>query len=115
MTRTRSQAAKPPQAARVVGVSAKRCRLLALCASGLMLAACASRLLSLPADPGSTLPDFERIHREATAGCASVRTLTAELALSGRAGSQRVRGTAIVGFERPRSIRLEGVAPFGPP
>ena len=26
-----------------------------------------------------------------------------------------MRGTAIVGFERPRSIRLEGVAPFGPP
>ena len=99
----------------MVGVSAKGRRLLALCASSLVLAACAPRLLSLPADPGSTLPDFERIHREATAGCANVRTLTAELALSGRAGSQRVRGTAIVGFERPRSIRLEGVAPFGPP
>jgi hypothetical protein len=114
MTRTRSQAAKPPQNARVVGVSAKGC-LFALCASGLLLAACAPRLLSLPVDPGSTLPDFERIHREATAGCANVRTLTAELALSGRAGSQRVRGTAIVGFEGPRSLRLEGVAPFGPP
>ncbi|NOT25144.1 MAG: hypothetical protein HOP16_03480 [Acidobacteria bacterium] len=99
----------------MVRVSAKDCRLWALCAGSLFLAACAPRLLSLPTDPGSTLPDFERIHREATAGCSNVRTLTAELALSGRAGSQRVRGTAIVGFERPRSIRLEGVAPFGPP
>jgi hypothetical protein len=44
-----------------------------------------------------------------------VRTLTAELGLSGRAGGQGVRGRAIVGFERPQSMRLEGVAPFGPP
>jgi hypothetical protein len=41
--------------------------------------------------------------------------LTAELGLSGRAGDRAVRGRAIVGFERPASIRLEGVAPFGPP
>jgi hypothetical protein len=44
-----------------------------------------------------------------------VRTLTAELGLSGSAGGQGVRGRAIVGFERPQSMRLEGVAPFGPP
>jgi hypothetical protein len=44
-----------------------------------------------------------------------VRTLTAELSLSGRAGGRAVRGRAIVGFERPASIRLEGVAPLGPP
>ena len=41
--------------------------------------------------------------------------MTAELALSGRAGGNRVRGRAIVGFETPGSMRLEGVAPFGPP
>ena len=40
---------------------------------------------------------------------------TAELALSGRAGDQRLRGRVIAGFERPASMRLEGVAPFGPP
>jgi hypothetical protein len=44
-----------------------------------------------------------------------VRTLTAELSLSGRAGGRALRGRAIAGFERPGSIRLEGVAPFGPP
>jgi len=81
-----------------------------LCAGG-----CAPKLLSLPTDPGSPLPDFVQVYREATAACEGVRTLTAELALAGRAGSQRVRGRAIVGFERPRSMRLEGVAPFGPP
>jgi hypothetical protein len=44
-----------------------------------------------------------------------VKTLTAELALAGRAGSQRLRGRVVAGFERPASMRLEGVAPFGPP
>jgi len=41
--------------------------------------------------------------------------MTAELSLSGRAGGRSVRGRAIAGFERPGSMRLEGVAPFGPP
>jgi hypothetical protein len=41
--------------------------------------------------------------------------LTAELSLSGRAAGRALRGRAIAGFERPASIRLEGVAPFGPP
>jgi hypothetical protein len=79
------------------------------------VAGCAPKRLSLPTDPGRPLPDFEEIYRDATTSCAGVRTLTAELALSGQAGGQRVRGRAIVGFERPDSIRLEGVAPFGPP
>jgi hypothetical protein len=47
--------------------------------------------------------------------CAGVRTMTAELGLSGRAGGRSLRGRAIAGFERPASMRLEGVAPFGPP
>ena len=77
--------------------------------------ACAARLISLPTDPGTPLPDFTEIHRQASSACTGVRTLTAELALSGRAGGRALRGRAIVGFERPASIRLEGVAPFGPP
>lgn len=89
--------------------------LLALVVTSGLAAACAPRLLSLPTDPGGPLPNFDQVHRDATAACAGVRTLTAELSLAGRAGGQRVRGRAIVGFERPRSIRLEGVAPFGPP
>src|SRR5262249_27181041 len=50
-----------------------------------------------------------------SAACAGVRTLTAEMALSGRAGRQRLRGRVVAGFARPASMRLEGVAPFGPP
>ena len=44
-----------------------------------------------------------------------MRTLTTELALSGRAGRQKLRGRVVAGFARPASMRLEGVAPFGPP
>ena len=80
-----------------------------------LVSGCAPRLLSLPTDPGNPLPDFAQIHRQATSACAGVRTLTAELALSGRAGGQALRGRAIAGFERPGSLRLEGVAPIGPP
>ncbi|HKE86276.1 MAG TPA: hypothetical protein VKB50_21100 [Vicinamibacterales bacterium] len=44
-----------------------------------------------------------------------MRTLTAELALAGHAGTERLRGRVHAGFERPDAMRLEGVAPFGPP
>ena len=47
--------------------------------------------------------------------CAGVRTLTAEIGMSGHAGRQKLRGRVVAGFARPASMRLEGVAPFGPP
>lgn len=79
------------------------------------LGGCAARRISLPTDTGASFPEFAEAYRTATASCAGVRTLTAELALAGRAGAGRVRGRAIVGVGRPDSLRLEGVAPFGPP
>ena len=79
------------------------------------LSGCAARRVSLPADPGTLFPDFAEAYQAATASCGGVRTLTAELGLSGSAGGRRVRGRAIVGFAQPDSMRLEGVAPFGPP
>jgi hypothetical protein len=81
----------------------------------LFTSGCAARLLQLPADPGAPVPDFAEIHKQASSACTGVRTLTAELSLGGRAGGRALRGRAIVGFERPASLRLEGVAPFGPP
>ena len=39
--------------------------------------------------------------------------MTAELGLSGRAGDERIRGSIVAGFERPSSMRLEGVGLFG--
>ena len=44
-----------------------------------------------------------------------MRTLAAELRLSGRAGNVRVRGRVLAGLADPGAVRLEGVAPFGPP
>lgn len=52
---------------------------------------------------------------EATAACRGVRTLSAEIAVTGRAGRSKLRGRVLVGFERTGRIRLEGVAPFGAP
>ena len=71
--------------------------------------------ITLPADPGGPFPDFASVHPQISSACASVRTLRGELGLSGRAGDEGVRGRVHVGFERPSSMRLEGVAPFGPP
>lgn len=79
------------------------------------LSGCAARRLTLPADAGSPFADFAQVHAQVSMACASVRTLTAELSLTGHAGGQRLRGRVLAGFERPMSMRLEGVAPFGPP
>jgi hypothetical protein len=78
-------------------------------------ASCAHPHVTLPTDPGIPLPDFSAIHMQLSAACVGVRTLTAEMALSGRAGRQKLRGRVLAGFARPASMRLEGVAPFGPP
>lgn len=82
---------------------------------GFSLAACGPRRVNLPTDPGTPLPDFAQIHAQVSSSCAGVRTLTAELGLSGRAGEQSLRGRVIAGFERPASMHLTGVAPFGAP
>ncbi|MSO45706.1 MAG: hypothetical protein EXQ59_02920 [Acidobacteria bacterium] len=84
--------------------------LFAVAASG-----CAAQRVSLPGGAGPPLPDFAAIHAEVTRACAGTRTFTAELALAGRAGDERLRGRVVAGFERPASMRLEGVAPFGAP
>ena len=44
--------------------------------------------------------------------CAGVRTMTAEIGLSGKAGDESVGGRVVAGFERPDSMRLEGVGPL---
>lgn len=81
----------------------------------LTLSACAVRRIELPTDPGAPLPDFSGVHAQVSSACAMVRTLTAEMGLSGRAGDQRLRGRLIAGFQQPAAMRLEAVAPFGPP
>jgi len=83
--------------------------------SSLGLSACATRRLELPAGTGAPLTNFSEIHQQLARACRQVRTLTAELSLAGRAGSERIRGRVVAGFAAPASMRLEGVAPFGPP
>jgi hypothetical protein len=68
----------------------------------------------LPTDPGTPLPDAAALHATVASVCLGVRTYAAELSLSGRARSERIRGRVHAGFERPDSVRLEAVV-FGSP
>jgi outer membrane biogenesis lipoprotein LolB len=79
------------------------------------ITACGARRLELPTDTGSPFPDFAKVHEQVSASCRGVHTLQAELSLRGRVGGQRLSGRVIAGFERPDSIRLEGLAPIGQP
>jgi hypothetical protein len=82
---------------------------------GLALPACAARGFRAPEGPGEPFAGYAEAFASATAGCRDVRTLSAEAGVSGSVGGRKVRGRVIVGFERPGRIRLEGVAPIGPP
>lgn len=79
----------------------------------LLLVACTPKAPSLPSGAGAPFPNFEAAYEEAIARCRGVRTLSAAIDLSGRAGSTRLRGTIHAGFEAPDRLRLEGVGPFG--
>lgn len=81
----------------------------------LTTAACGPKRLVLPVGPGTPAPEARASFDQASTACRAVRTIRATIALSGRAGGQRMRGTLIAGLEAPDALRLEGVAPFGPP
>lgn len=89
------------------------CVLCGLC--GVFLPACAAHRLTLPVGPGTPFDQFQQAFQEATASCRAIHTLTAELRLSGRAGRERLRGRLLAGLAEPASMRLEALAPFGPP
>jgi hypothetical protein len=80
------------------------------CAAG-----CAPKVLTLPSPGGTPLPNAAELHADIAKGCRGIRTLSAELGLSGRAADQRISGRAVVGFEAPDAMRLEGLAPIGQP
>jgi hypothetical protein len=85
------------------------CLVVSACAG-----ACAPARLALPSGSGTPVSDFAEAFSSATATCRGIKSLTAELGLSGRAGQQRLRGTVLAGFGSD-AVRLEGVAPFGAP
>jgi hypothetical protein len=90
-------------------------RALANAALVLAFSACAGRLPPRPG--GDVAPDPTAIPAfdAATRGCRGLRTLKAELSLSGQANGERIRGRVHSGFEAGGAVRLEGLAPFGPP
>ena len=75
---------------------------------------CATKRFAPPADAGVPVEGFAAAWTKVAAPCLGVKTMTAELALSGRAAGTRIRGRVQAGFA-PGSMRLEGVAPFGQP
>lgn len=85
-------------------------------AAALASTACGARgRLALPVGDGQADPDGPAVFARAATACRNVRTLTAEIALSGRANGRRVRGRLLAGVERPDRLRLEALAPFGAP
>jgi hypothetical protein len=60
-------------------------------------------------------PAAVQAHVAATRHCRPLRTVTAEIRLSGRAGAERVSARLLAGFAAPQSMRLEALAPFGAP
>jgi outer membrane lipoprotein-sorting protein len=76
---------------------------------------CAAKRFAVPLDAGVPVAGYESAWQAVAAPCLGVRTMTAELGLSGRAGGTRMRGRVQAGFQSPGRIRLEGVAPFGQP
>jgi outer membrane lipoprotein-sorting protein len=81
----------------------------------LLVLGCAPKAPTLPSGAGVPFPGFASAYAQATDGCAGVRTLTAVMSLSGRAGKLKLRGRIDAGLEAPDRIVLEVVAPFGKP
>ncbi len=90
-------------------------RLACVALVALFATACAARRFVAPTDLGTPLPAFADIQIAVTTACAGARTFTAELGLAGQVGAERLRGRVLAGFMRPDAMRLEGLAPLGPP
>lgn len=79
------------------------------------VAGCAPRPPVLPTGTGMPFPDYQAAYEQATQSCRAVRTITMSMAMSGKAGTTKLRGRVDAGFEAPARARLEGIAPFGKP
>jgi outer membrane lipoprotein-sorting protein len=80
-----------------------------------LFAACAHRPPILPTAAGTPFPDFSSAYQQATASCRGVKTITASMGMSGKAGNTKLRGRIDAGFAAPGRARLEGIPPFGKP
>lgn len=81
----------------------------------LIATACAARAPVRPTGAGTPDPTASDAFVAATKQCPGLKTMTAELRLSGRAGTETIRGTLHAGLAAPASMRVEALAPFGQP
>jgi outer membrane biogenesis lipoprotein LolB len=88
---------------------------LAAAGATLTLAGCAARGFVVPTGSGTVDTTLAQAYQASIASCADLRSLTAEIGLSGRVDGRRVRGTLQVGLTRDGGVRIEAVAPFGAP
>lgn len=72
-------------------------------------------MLHLPSGAGAPARDAAQALAAALDPCQSIRTQTAEIAVSGASGGHRLHAHLLAGTEAPASIRLEAAAPFGQP
>ena len=87
----------------------------ALVAVAIAASACAARAPERPGGIAVAAPEAVAALAAATRHCHPLRTATAEIRLTGHAARERVRARLLAGFAEPQSLRLEALAPFGPP
>lgn len=80
---------------------------------GLVATGCGAGRQQLPMGPGQPVPDAASVFDAAVAACRVVTSLSAEMAVSGTAAGQRLRGRVLVGVAAPASALLDAAAPFG--
>jgi hypothetical protein len=91
----------------------KRLPAVGAAAAALFTVSCGATLQKLPGGAGAPAPDAVAALAQATEACGRVTALSAELAVSGRANGQRLRGRVLAGLAAPASVYLDAVAPFG--
>jgi hypothetical protein len=84
-------------------------------AAAILTASCAPPALKLPSQSGASAADGADVLTRALATCRGIRTVTAEVVVSGRVNGQRIRARLQVGLAQPASAYIEAPAPFGAP
>ena len=74
----------------------------------IFITACGAPRVALPSGAGTPSPDSVASYTEAVRECRGVKTLSATLSLSGRAGSSKLSARIDAGFSDPGRLRLEG-------
>jgi hypothetical protein len=82
-------------------------------ATGSLLTGCAHPSFVLPVGAGTPAQDAAAAWTEAAASCRALNTFSAELRVSGRAGSQKLKATVLAGVTADDRIRLEVPVAFG--